>query len=96
MLKTIDKVTFDAQLHLEGSFGASQLGKHPCSMELFDIDGHISIEFIAGKDGCVGVEHIGLTFKDKTLVDYDGVFSIPREAINLLRKNGYHVPRDFE
>lgn len=92
MLKSIDKIEFTAKCHLEGSWGSSDLGTRECSMELFDIDGCLQIEFIAGEDS----EHIGLTFDNKVLVDYDGVFSLPSEAIKLLRDNGYTVPDEFE
>lgn len=46
-------------------------------------------------------ENIGLWFeidKDgkRTLSDYDGVFSLPSEAIALIRKNGVEVGVEFE
>ena len=46
-------------------------------------------------------EEIGLWFeidKDgkRTLSDYDGVFSLPSEAIALIRKNGVEVGVEFE
>lgn len=41
-------------------------------------------------------ESIGLWFEGKTLVDYDGVFELPKAAIKLIRKAGYTVPKDFE
>jgi hypothetical protein len=41
---------------------------------------------------------IGLRFDDdkKTLVDYDGVFSLPSQGIQLLRDHGFIVSEDFE
>jgi len=57
----------------------------------------VRIEWIIEyEDGGVDVEHIGLWFEKKTLTDYDGLFSLPKEAIKLIRKNGFHVSRDFE
>lgn len=41
------------------------------------------------------VEHIGLWFENKTLVDYDGVFALPKEAIAFIRAAGYVVPDEF-
>ena len=39
------------------------------------------------------VEHIGIWWeeRDKKLVDYDGVFDIPREALELLIRMGVNV-----
>jgi len=41
---------------------------------------------------------IGLWFDEDrtTLVDYDGVFSLPPQGIQLLRDNGFIVSEDFE
>ena len=46
-------------------------------------------------------EEIGLTFEFdakgvRTLCDYDGVFALPKEAIELLRRNGVIVSKEFE
>ena len=46
-------------------------------------------------------EYIGLWFEidqdgKRTLSDYDGVFALPSEAIELMRKNGIEVDVDFE
>lgn len=37
---------------------------------------------------------IGLSFEGKELVDYDGVFSLPRELGEILTEAGYSVPED--
>jgi hypothetical protein len=37
---------------------------------------------------------IGLYFEVKELVDYDGVFSLPREVGEMLNEAGYDVPQD--
>jgi len=103
-MKSIKKIKFTAKLFTEGSWGTRSIaGKHPCTMELFggtvSTDGHrkyYQIEFVAGKDGCVGVEHIGLTVNENNeLVDYDGVFSIPLEGIKLIESVGIIVSDDF-
>jgi len=79
----------------ESSFGVRELGKHASVMRLYAFDdGHYMIEWdIPTLDE---VEHIGLWFRHKTLTDYDGVFSLPREAIAFLRKQGFRVPKEFE
>jgi hypothetical protein len=37
---------------------------------------------------------IGLFFDGKKLVDYDGVFSLPREVGQMLTEDGYLVPQE--
>jgi hypothetical protein len=91
----IDEMTFTARLHLEGSWGARQLGKHESTMTLYmqedDKRGFIEWDIPALDD----VEEIGLWFQDGELVDYDGVASLPREAVELIRRNDYVVGPDF-
>lgn len=89
MPKSIKTITFEAECYLEGSWGNRPLGKLKCSMELFDAGkGNAMIEFIAGDK----VEHIGITYNEtKRILDYDGVFSIPIQAIDLLVSEGYNV-----
>jgi hypothetical protein len=36
-----------------------------------------------------------LWFEDKNLIDYDGVFTLPREIIQMLLDKGYTVGQDF-
>lgn len=56
------------------------------------------VEFLddSGKlNGNEEVETIGIWFEKKTLVEYDGIFSLPNQAIKLLRQSGIRVPREF-
>jgi hypothetical protein len=78
----------------ETSYSSRGLGKHASTMTLYADGRRYFIEWdIPSLDE---VEHIGLTFEHKTLVDYDGVFSLPREAIRFLRKQGFIIPKEFE
>ena len=82
------------ELVSEGSWGSRSVGKHPSTMILYAGPNSYMIEWdIPALETC---EHIGLTFEHKTLTDYDGVFSLPREAIKFLRKQGFRIPREFE
>lgn len=38
---------------------------------------------------------IGVWFEKNRLVDYDGVFELPKQAIKVLNMNGFVVPKDF-
>ena len=99
-MKSLKKVNFKAHIVREYSCipTVDQLGEADCSMEMFiddDADYGMIEWIIEYPDGCEDVEHIGLWFDKKRLTDYDGLFSLPKEAIKLIRKCGFTVPRDF-
>ena len=65
-----------------------------------------TMEFFPYEDGAGGeiewivndgefVEHIGCITEGKVLIDYDGVFELPPQAVKLLRQAGFRVPREF-
>jgi hypothetical protein len=92
-------LTFDSPINLERS--ASPVlervsDKAQSTMELFANDNGTptGIEWIVQELDLY--EFIGLWFDGKTLTDYDGVFELPKQAIKLIRKAGYKVPKDFE
>lgn len=89
----IDTHTFYSPIGLEGSWGYRQIAKRAKNvMELFfnkDDTGYIEWE-IPRLDM---YENIGLTFEfdvagKRTLVDYDGVMTLPDQAMDLLEKHG--------
>lgn len=94
MQKIAEKTIKPTELVSEGSWGARRLGKHASTMTLYADGPHYMIEWDI--PALETTEHIGLTFEHKTLTDYDGVFSLPREAIAFLRKQGFIVPSEFE
>ena len=76
-----------------------ELGEANCSMEMFLSDDAKTgqIEWIVKyDDGSVDVEHIGLWFENRSLTDFDGLFSLPAEAKKLIRLSGFRVSRDFD
>jgi hypothetical protein len=91
---------FKSHLVLETSYKSNDIGEHFNQMEL-RVHDH-------GKTGCIiwnyGVKAadedetvIGLWFNgNKELEDYDGVYSLPKEAITLLRSNGYDLDEDMK
>ena len=91
---------FTAHLVEEGSWGARKLGKHSSTMDLYfrtDDTGFIEWDIPA----LYTCEEIGLVFEldaagARTLCDYDGVMSLPVEAVDLLRANGVAVPPEFD
>lgn len=92
--------TFTAALISEGSWGARDLGTHESTMDLYfrkDNTGYIEWNLPSLDE----YECIGLWFDigadgSRTLSDYDGIFSLPDEAIALLREAGVVVPEEYE
>jgi hypothetical protein len=95
-MKKIAEMTFAAELISEGSWGHRDLGKHESTMTLYETENrnHYFIEWDI--PALETSEEIGLTFEHKRLVDYDGIFSLPSEAVKLIRKAGLTVPRDMQ
>lgn len=97
MANLIGSCKFMSPINMENSFGSHNLSKNTESeMDYYLHDGGKTgaIEWIV--DECDLCEGIGLWFdfdKDgkRTLVDYDGVFAIPTQALDLLEKHGVDV-----
>lgn len=86
------ELTFESQINIDNGYMNVPQGVKVSTMTF--MEDHNLIEWIIN-DGEF-VETIGVFFEGKTLIDYDGVFELPKEAIKLMRKAGYRVPRDFE
>ncbi len=89
----IDTLKFESPINKENSFRQWNLSPKTTSiMELWYYkDNTAFIEWIIEELDLV--EGIGLTFEidpkgKRTLVDYDGVFAIPDQAMDLLERNG--------
>lgn len=93
--------TFTAALISQGSWGGSNLGEHESTMELYDVDGdagrgYIEWDIPALDDGeCIGLSYEMRAGK-RHLTDYDGIFSLPREAWMLLESVGIVVDEEFK
>jgi hypothetical protein len=95
-MKSIAKKEFNSHLNLEYSSTPTPtpLGNAKCEMELFmnndNSYGCIQWEYELdnGDSDCVD---IGVWFEEgtKVLRDYDGVFELPKQAIELLEENGF-------
>ena len=98
--KLIASKAFCAALILEGSWGESAQGDHISTMDLYDgpLAGSGFIEWDI--PSMERTEQIGLWYEElengkRTLVDYDGIFSLPREAIELMESVGIVVDREY-
>lgn len=90
---------FVSPINVDNGFVNHYLGMFESTMELFKDknDTPMMIEWIVSdKDGNIrDIQTIGLIFENKELIDYDGVFELPIQAINLIKKSGYKVSDDF-
>lgn len=89
----IGTLTFESPLTMEGSWGPRMISDNEQSvMDLyFYRDDTGFIEWSCEKRGLE--EHIGLTFEfdkagKRTLTDYDGVMTLPDQAMDLLEQHG--------
>jgi hypothetical protein len=100
--RLIAERTFTAHITSETSFGGTNLGEHESTMTLYlakDATGYIEWD-IPGTGDFVS---IGLWFEvvpsetgfKLVLTDYDGVFALPTQAIDLLTDNNIEVSDDF-
>ena len=74
--------------------GAETLANKGLEVMLFIREGESNPCFAELSSDDFGAE-IGLTFEGKTLIDFDGAFSLPGEVARLLRELGYLVPEEF-
>jgi hypothetical protein len=88
---------FNVKLIEEGSWGHRDLGKSDCEMDL-----RVNKDKTSGciiwnytRDGHADETVIGLTFEAGALIDYDGTFSLPAEAVSLMESAGFTVGEDF-
>ena len=93
-MNKLDEITFTCELVSETSMSAyrTKLGKHTSTMTLYAFDNDPDYYFIEWDIPKLEMaENIGIWCEDgtKVLRDYDGVFSLPEQAIELLNKNGF-------
>lgn len=91
------EIRFTSNINSETSYNQTSLGDHRSSMELFLHDGADKqngggyIEWdIPSLDETVG---IGVVWENGELIEFDGVFSLPQEAADLLEFYGVKVDR---
>ena len=78
-----------------------ELGEHDSTMTLYgpngpDFNNHYYYMIEWDIPGADEVVHYGIWTEHKVVTDYDGGFSLPMQAIQLLRDNGITVPVEFE
>lgn len=98
-MKKVASVTFTSKLRREYSATprATDLGEHTTEMVLYaskDDSGYRLIEW--DMPDLELTQSYGIWTDKDVLMDYDGGFSLPEQAIKLLRDNGITVPVEFE
>lgn len=87
-------LTFKSDINLDNGVTNAHQGYFTSTMELFRDDDNVP--FLIEWDAKVDFVSIGLNFEGKNLIDYDGVFELPSQAIHMIRKSGYQVDKSFE
>jgi hypothetical protein len=97
MMEKIAEKTFIAGLIRERSIvlAPEQLGEHESTMTLYKT-GPAEFEIEWDIPDLEETWNIGIwTDENKVVIDYDGLFSLPAEAIQLLNENGFDT-REIE
>ena len=92
-MKTIATKTFISSIVLERSITPilEQLGDHEYTMELLDYEnGAYAIEWDVPTLEETILIGIWVYPNTKIVSDYDGVFELPKEAVELLEENGFN------
>ena len=85
---------FSSNLNLDNGVTSRSLGQFYNRMEWIPENNYIIWNY--GKESWSEDETvIGIYLENNTLVDYDGIFELPEQAMILLRTNGVVVPEDF-
>ena len=105
-MKQIATKTFKSSLIMEGSWGEQSLGEHESVMTLYVSSDHTRGFIEWDVPDLEELTEIGLWFErdDKdpdpsihsVLTDYDGVISLPSEAIKMLEESGVYVGSQFK
>lgn len=91
-MKPIDTIEFEGQVHLERSISPKMeyLGKGKSVMKLYAIKAEYLIDWeVTFPTGETTEAQIGIWTKGEKVTEYDGVMEMPKEALELLKKNGF-------
>lgn len=96
-MKTIAIKKVKTRVSYEDTYGSSEAGQYMSIFELMEDDkGRYTVEWeipALGEHEVIGIfcyardnEDVG---REKVVSDYDGVFSLPAEVVELLEENGF-------
>lgn len=92
-MTVVGKKTFYSPINMEGSWGQRPVAKRAKSVMTLSLNSDCTGDIEWEIPGLDMYENIGLTFDfgvdgKRKLVDYDGVMSIPKQALDLLEEHG--------
>ncbi|WP_298845627.1 hypothetical protein [uncultured Clostridium sp.] len=85
------EITFTSVINSETSYGQTELSSSSESVITVGIRSNGEGWFEWNVDDLEITEEGGLSFEDKELVDYDGVFELPKQLCDFLSKHGYNM-----
>lgn len=89
------QIVFKSPISIDNGYTNKFQGTYESTMELFINSGEPTmIEWDVPEMG--RTEHIGLEFDNGKVNDYDGVFELPKEAIQLLESCGFKVDESLK
>lgn len=89
-IKKIVEKKFKSKVVLETVYGVvDDYGEQDNTMTLMRVNNNLMIEWVVGDE--LDYSSIGITAVGHDVVDYDGVFEIPKEAIELLQEAGFNT-----
>lgn len=81
---------FKAPVVRETAYGiVDDYGEQENKLTLVHEKSYYRIEWEVGKDGEVDYTEMGVVIEGNKVIDIDGVFEAPKEALQLLRDNGF-------
>jgi len=88
--KIIGVKKFKTQVTKDTSYGqVADYGNVDNTMTLVEGEKQLYIEWEVGEDGELDYAEIGIDTVGKKVTGYDGIFNLPKEAGQLLRRHGY-------
>ena len=88
--KVIDEKKFRSRVTKDTAYGrVADYGVQDNTMRLVRVGNNLLIEWHVGDD--MDYAEIGIFTAGKDVIEVDGVFELPKEAIQLLKKNGYNT-----
>ena len=87
--------TFTSNINKETSYGSNSMGVQSSTMELHSTDDPTYCFIEWDLPDLEETVTIGIWLEEKALSEYDGVFSLPIQAVELLREFGITVGEEF-